>query len=384
MKTSLHLTEKQTLKSWASTILLALFVSLPSFGQRFEWSADAYTFMDNQDFSGSPYSTQNFMSGFRISPEIGLSWDEGQHRIMVGTHLLKEFGTTQYLDRATFTGYYEYKQKEGNIRNRFLFGAFPREGILNNYSGLFFCDSIHYFRPNLNGIFWQLGGRNNHVNIWVDWVGAQTPTNRESFLIGLSGEQRWKWLYIDLQSYSYFYYLHPVLNGLETPILEQDLQAKASIGVDFSNAFKYLNKMRFSVGAMGGLQQTAKNFSTTYYPIGLVLDLNAEFWYIGTRTTYYYGKPVLRSQAPGTIQWSNPFLYGKHYLETEWYVPFFKNDLLSAEVSATFHVTESKCFFQQQISLKINLDRDKMPLKAHFKKKSKAVSEESSDPTKNQ
>ncbi len=369
MKISLRFMGNWNAKKIAICILMIAGAGFYSFGQRFEWTADAYTFMDNQSFGGSPYSTRTIMSGFRISPEIGLSWDEGQHRIMIGSHLMKEFGTTNYLDRINFTGYYEYKKKGGNLRNHLLFGAFPREGLLDNYSGLFFCDSIRYYRPNLNGIFWQLGGRNNHINIWVDWVGAQSSTQRESFLIGLSGEQRWKWLFVDLQSYSYFYYLYPILNEVPTAILEQDLQAKASVGVDFSKSFKHLNKLRFSVGAMGGIQKTAKNFSSTYYPIGLVLDLNAEFWYVGTRTTYYYGKPVLRNETPGIIQWSNPFLYGNHYLETEWYIPFFRNDLLTAEASATFHITDNKCFFQQQISLKVNLDRDKLPLKRHFKKK---------------
>ena len=94
MKTSLRFMGNWNAKKIAICLLMIAGVSFSSFGQRFEWAADAYTFMDNQSFGGSLYSTRTIISGFRISPEIGLSWAEGQHRIMVGSHLMKEFGTT--------------------------------------------------------------------------------------------------------------------------------------------------------------------------------------------------------------------------------------------------------------------------------------------------
>lgn len=360
------------------TLLTCCLITLitDGFAQRMEWKADALVYMDNQRFDIAPMATNDAFLGVRISPEIGLSWDKGTHRFMVGTHLQKDFTTKRFLDYYHFTAYYELRTKQKNIQNRLLFGSFPRKNLLKNYSGLFFGDAVHYFRPNMNGLFWQLGGKNNHINVWVDWVGMTDFNYKDNFLIGLSGEQQWKWLFIDLQAYSYFYYQQ---EGLPKPVLEQDLQAKASIGIDFSNAFKQLKQMRFSVGAMGGYQQTSGNFSGAYYPIGLVMDLHAEFWYVGTRTTFYYGKPFYQAYDHQRIQWANPFLYGPLYLETQWYVPIFRNQLINAEASATFHIANGKCYYQQQMSLSINLDRDKLPLKNHFSKRKKQKKASSTD-----
>lgn len=336
--------------------------------QRLEWKADACTFMDNQEFARTLYGKKAVLSGVRLSPEIGIGWGNGEHRLMAGVHVMKEFGSHKFLDRFSFTGYYELnKTSNHRIKNRFLFGAFPRKGLLDNYSGLFFADSIHYFHPNINGFFWQMGGRNNHVNLWVDMLNMQSPTQRESFLVGLSGEQRWRWLYVDLQSYSHFYF-SPVNNNATEWQFMQRLLAKAAIGIDFSHAVKHLDKMRLAVGAMGGYHRAGKGFSDVYYPIGLAVDLNAEFWYIGTRTTFYYGKPLYNAFDPIT-QLGNPFGYGKYYLETEWYVPIYQNEILDARASATFHVAEGKCFYQQQLHLSVSLDRDKFPAKKYFERK---------------
>lgn len=353
------------------SLICCSVLSLMVHAQQLEWKADALVYMDHQNFGSYPMTTKNAYLGVRISPEVGLSWDNGTHRFMVGTHLQKDFTTTRYLDYYHFTAYYELRKEQSKVKNRLLLGSFPRKRLLDNYSGLFFNDAITYLRPNINGLFWQLGGKNNHINIWLDWVGMAESDSRNNFLVGLSGEQRWKWLFIDLQAYSNFYYknLDPASSKL---VLEQDLQAKAAVGIDFSNSFKHLKKMRFSIGALGGYQQTRGDFSGAYYPIGLAMDLHVEFWYIGTRTTFYYGKPIFQSYDSQRTQWSNPFVYGQHYLETEWYVPIFRNELLNAEASATFHVANGKCYYQQQMSLTINLDRGKLPLKAHFSKKKKA------------
>ena len=119
---------------WLCWIVLAwlLIASGRADAQSFEWKAGAFGFFDNGEYSKMEDGVlSQTMFGIRFSPEVGLKYKD--FGLFVGTHLLTSFGSPKYLDKVYFTGYFQYE----NPRHKFLFGAFPRQGLLDNYTNIY-------------------------------------------------------------------------------------------------------------------------------------------------------------------------------------------------------------------------------------------------------
>lgn len=319
--------------------------------QSFEWKAGAFGFFDNGEYSkmedGAPSQT---MFGMRFSPEVGLKYKD--FGLFVGTHLLTSFGSPKYLDKVYFTGYFQYE----NPRHKFLFGAFPRQGLLDNYTNIYIRDSFQYFRPNMTGLFYQFTGRSQFVNLWLDWTGARSKTVREAFFVGLSGEQRIKWFFVSLLGYYYHYSHTKPVSG--DGFVHDNGQGQVGIGFDFSGYARRLEKMRFSASFMLGYECKRDHATPVSMPMGLVLDLHAQYWRVGTRTLYYYGQEryTVPTDVWSNTYWGNPMLRARSYLQSEWYVEFFKNDFVEARAAFVFHLQGSRLGTQQMVRLYVNLD----------------------------
>lgn len=322
----------------------------PLHAQSFEWKADAGGFFDNGEYSKTDFGYSQTMYGFRFSPEVGIKYKD--FSLFVGTHLLTSFGSPEYLDKAYFTGYFQYE----NEHHEFLFGAFPRKGLLENYTNFYIRDTFQYFRPNMTGLFYQYTGKNQFINLWMDWTGAQSATTRETFFVGLSGEQRFKWFLISLLGY-YYHYSHtrPVSGD---GFVHDNGQGQIGIGIDFSERAKHLHVMRLQAAFMLGYECKRDHQTPVRTPMGLVVDLHAQYWRIGTRTLYYYGQE--RYTVPTDVwtntYWGNPFLKSKSYLESQWYVEFFKNDFVEAKAAFVFHLQGTRLGTQQLVQLSVNLN----------------------------
>lgn len=322
----------------------------PLHAQSFEWKADAGGFFDNGEYSKTDFGYSQTMYGFRFSPEVGIKYKD--FSLFVGTHLLTSFGSPEYLDKAYFTGYFQYE----NEHHEFLFGAFPRKGLLENYTNFYIRDTFQYFRPNMTGLFYQYTGKNQFINLWMDWTGAQSATTRETFFVGLSGEQRFKWFFISLLGY-YYHYSHtrPVSGD---GFVHDNGQGQIGIGIDFSERAKHLHVMRLQAAFMLGYECKRDHQTPVRTPMGLVVDLHAQYWRIGTHTLYYYGQE--RYTAPTDVwtntYWGNPFLKSKSYLESQWYVEFFKNDFVEAKAAFVFHLQGTRLGTQQLVQLSVNLN----------------------------
>ena len=182
------------------TLCFFIFIQFGIFAQEFQWNANLNYFFDNNEFAKSTITKDQTMNGVRFSPEFGLSWDTS-HSFYAGADLLKISGSQKTIDKVDLIAYYQYHTN----KSYFQAGAFPRNKLLSNYSDLFFQDSIQYFHPVMEGLFWQLNSKNAFFNIWLDWNGHQTALNRETFYIGSSAHKSLGNLFIDFQSYMYHF-----------------------------------------------------------------------------------------------------------------------------------------------------------------------------------
>lgn len=337
---------------YATSTVLCFLLSFPCIlkAQSFEWKANAFSFFDNGEYRKIDDDYSQSMLGFRLSPEVGIRYKD--FSLFAGAHLQTNFGSPYFLDHINFTGYFQYE----NENHHFLFGAFPREKLLENYTNFYIRDTFLYFRPNMTGIFYQLSGRNNFINIWLDWVGCQSRTVREAFFAGLSGEQRFKWFFISLLGYYYHYAGTEPISG--DGCVHDNGQGQVTLGIDFSGYAPHLHKMRLQAGYMLGYECKRDHLTPISMPMGLIVDLHLQYWRIGTRTLYYYGDKrfTVPTDYHNLTYWGNPFLESNSYLQSQLYVSLFENDFVEAKAAFVFHLQGTHLGTQQMVQLSVNLN----------------------------
>ena len=238
-------------------------------------------------------------------------------------------------------------------------GAFPRMGLLDNYSNLFFRDSICYRRPNLNGIFYQISGQNNFINLWLDWTGWQSATERETFFIGLSGEQRVRLFRFELTGY-YFHYANTYPRSGDECV-HDNMQAQITAGIDLYDGLlrrkRASDMLTLKAGLMAGYERKRDGTTPKKTPLGFVADLKAQLGPVGTHTIYYCGdrrQTVVTDNHPATY-WGNPLLQTNSYLQSLWYYELFNRQHVQARIGWTFHLVGSELYSQQSLQLSVRL-----------------------------
>ena len=318
--------------------------------QTLQWKAGLNYFFNNTEYAKSTLTKDQTMTGVHFSPEIGIKWDS-VHSIYVGADLLKTAGSQNFIDIAQPIAYYRFQ----NPTVSFYAGAFPRSELLSNYSDLFFQDSINYYQPTMQGFFWQAGQKNSHFNLWLDWTGHETASNRETFFIGASAYKKSGLFFADFQSYLFhFANTHP-----RTPSFSvcDNMLAQLSVGANYSNQ-SGLDTLLLSVGVLAGYERDRGLANGTHTPIGAVVRLNAEYYGFGTQNTLYTGNPrnIFYSNYGTGMYWNNPFLRSGFYLQSKWYLNVFRSQFVNGKLSMNLHFSEGKVMFEQTFTVKALLD----------------------------
>lgn len=263
--------------------LLLLLVSLTfqnTFAQKIETYFNTHAFVDNREYAKSGRVSQTIF-GARFAPELGFLIDS-THRIRVGVNYLKEFGSTHFSDKIDPIIYYQYQDK----KHEFFIGAFPRLGLIDKYPRALLADTLNYFRPNLEGMFYQYQKNNFRQNIWIDWTGKQTETNRETFLFGFSGKFSAGKFFISNDAYMY----HNALSANSPPNqhLEDNGAVQVQLGLDFSKQ-TFLDSLSISAGPAVSIERV-RNVSDLNTPMGLITYLHLGYKKVSLTNTFYAGE----------------------------------------------------------------------------------------------
>lgn len=331
-----------------SLIAIAFFSS----SQDFQWKAGIHYFFDNTEFATSTLTKDQTMAGVHFSPEMGLKWDS-LHSIFVGADVLKISGSENIIDIAQPIAYYRFQKKNSS----FYAGAFPRSELLSNYSSLFFQDSITYYRPIMQGIFWQARSNSSHFNLWLDWTGHETPLRRETFFVGASAHQRLKLFFLDFQSYLFHFANTQPRNPLYN--VNDNALAHASVGVNYSNN-SGIDTLLLAVGVLAGYERDRGIEHSTQNPIGAVIRMNADYKGFGTENTLYTGNPrnIFYAKHGNEMYWNNPFLRAGFYLQSKWYLNVIRSKYVDGKLGLNLHFSEGKMMYEQVFSLKAHIDNN--------------------------
>ncbi len=335
-------------------LLFVLIIPLSAFSQKLEWKAGLNYFFDNTEYAKSTLTKDQTMTGVHFSPEIGLKWDS-VHSIYVGADLLKTSGSQAVIDIAQPIAYYRYQTRKVS----FYAGAFPRMELFSNYSDLFFQDSVSYYRPTIQGIFWQVGKNNAYFNLWLDWIGHQTAINREAFFIGASAYKKQGLFFGDFQSYMFHFANTRPGSGFSVC---DNLLAQISAGANYSN-LAGIDTLLFSVGVLAGVERDRGLANGTHTPIGVVVRLNAEYKGFGTQNMLYAGNPrdIFYNKYSTDFYWNNPFLRSGFYLESKWYLDVIRSHSVTGRLNMNLHFSEGKVMYEQVFTIKAMLDSSVKP-----------------------
>ncbi|MBE7177431.1 MAG: hypothetical protein INR69_13560 [Mucilaginibacter polytrichastri] len=241
-------------------------------------------FMDNREYKAFTERSNTYF-GIRAALDVGVNLADSTHHFRFGANGIHEFGAQPYMRRVDPVIYYQYTKKGW----QFNVGAFPRQGLLDDYPRALLNDTLRYFRPNVEGMLARYETEFGFENIWIDWVSRQTATDREQFLFGLSGK------YIPTPGRAfylshYFHLLHDA--GPAVPIPDDHIRdnggGQLRIGFDLSHRTA-LDSLTFEAGGMISLERE-RALTGLRTPLGAVATAYLGWKRFALRDEFYAGE----------------------------------------------------------------------------------------------
>jgi len=333
-------------------LLLCLVCSLSwsLFAQRVDWSFSLTHFFDNTEFLGSSFQHPQTMAGVWLDPEIGLELDSF-NRLHAGVNLLKEYGTSTWLDDVELVSYYAYRRDP----IQFLVGSFPREGVARSFSRIFFQDSINFFRPTMTGMWWHYAKRGVDAGLFLDWTGKKAGVEHEAFFVGATGSYKQGMGYATLQALLRHHAASDVVSGVHENALSQ-----LALGLDLTRNTA-LDTLTFQVGYVVGLTRDRNRSMHVSIGNGVVGEVQAAWKGFGLLSTWYVGGGLMPDYAQwgNSAYWGDPFYRGTLYGRTDVTYDFFKLKPLVLRLKVSHHYSENNHYFEQLLVGNITINGKK-------------------------
>lgn len=323
------------------TLVLALFISLACNlnAQIIEWNMGIFGFADNREYKSSVQIPQSIL-GIQFLPQIGLSFDS-LHTISVGANLLKEFGSDMFVDKVHPYVYYKFS---GELFS-YHFGSFPRRQFLSSNPKLLYYDSLDYFRPYINGLFWTFKKAGFSQSVYLDWTSRQTNTRRETFIMGGQGSYSHGMLFV--QNFIYMFHFAGTAIPDPTDNVRDNGVAYLRIGIDASQK-TFFDSLSISIS---GVKSFERSRGTVGWgtPQGLILEAIVEYKGIGVNNTYYKGDGH-------NLDWGDPFYRLKSYNRLDIYFTPLLFNRVKGRFGISMHFAEGTISHQQQFALLVDLN----------------------------
>ncbi|MDR0794900.1 MAG: hypothetical protein LBE79_02425 [Tannerella sp.] len=320
-----------------------------TFSQEFLWKAGIYNFLENNEFAQSKVQIPQTMSGVHLTPEIGMKWDE-IHRIVAGFDAMHEYGSNKFADYFNPIAYYELAGKSF----RFYMGAFPRKSTLAKYPRIFFQDSIHNYRPTVQGIFWEYASHGDYFNVWLDWINRQTESKREAFFVGWSGRYNMNLFYG--QHFGYMFHFANVKNPKIPRSLHDHILIWTSLGVDLSTK-THFERLEANIGWIAGMERD-RSIGEWICPQGLLSEIKVGYKGLELFNTFYKGQSqqIFRNTLGNELYWGDPIYRTRAYDRLDLSVWFYRSNVVNLKMTWAVHFTEKTQYHSQLFSATFDFD----------------------------
>lgn len=329
--------------------------------QKLEWKLGAEGFFDNGE-GDDTYRTTMTYSGLRVTPEIGISWDEGKHRFMGGYSGLAEFGKKHGFTDGTPVLYYQYQTKPLT----FTFGSFMRDQLLGDYPSYMMSDTIRYYRPVMQGFVFQHQHSRGYFEAFLDWTGLRSDKDREQFMAGLSvkhivGKQNdssWSKVngqfFVGMEGYYYHYAL--TWHADESQHIHDYLVAHPYIGYQLQSRVTAAS-VEVKAGALFSFDRERGMENGSRTPIGFLGEVNAHWKHLSLQEIFYAGghqQPFGKAYF-GKFYWGDSYYHAPAYSRTDIRYQFIRNEWVEADAGVVFNITKAGLNWHQMLSVRLNI-----------------------------
>lgn len=313
------------------------------------YDVDFATYFDNREYH-SPYQIPQTILNFRLSPQIGvriLDRVGGTHELAGGVSYTQRLGgdwrDTQFDPIAWY--HFRYKGFDAGM------GAIPYTRRIVPLPEWLMYDSLTYFHPNIQGALIQYSSEQGFVEFMCDWRGARTAERREMFRLILNGEYRYRWLQVGGLAHMN----HKASAEAVHEMVMDDLHLHAFAGANLSQLTP-LDSLSIRAGYIFGWQRDrATNESFPNH--GLIIELYANWWFLGIKNTFYYGDNLqpLRPRNPNTSL-GDPFYQSRLYNRTDIFAYLYRSSFVNFYFSWNLHFDGYHLQHQQQMIVRFQLD----------------------------
>ncbi|OQC64320.1 MAG: hypothetical protein BWX49_00763 [Bacteroidetes bacterium ADurb.Bin008] len=319
-------------------LIISLLFYNASKAQKFGWEVTLYGFADNREYKSSVQIPQTFM-GTLFTPEVGLQIDS-LSAIRVGATTLFEFGSNQFQDKVYPQLYYSFC----GSKFKFLFGAFSRHKVFDNAPAALYYDSLYYFRPYINGLFWTYNGNSFRQSVYLDWTSRQTQSIRETFIMGGEGQCHFGDFF--LHHHLYMYHYAKTASPSPNEFIRDNGALYLLVGYDLTQKLA-LDSLCIGVGGIQSYERS-RNDMVWHTPYGFLFEVLAQYKGFGIKNIFYYGKGH-------ALDWGDPFYRLKQYDRFDIYFTPLRLHGVEGRFGISMHFAENRISHQQQFYLRVNI-----------------------------
>lgn len=251
----------------------------PVMAQEFIWSVGNYSFFDNREYF-NPFVDGQTIFGSRIFGSAGLAINDN-NRFAFGADYLYEFGSKGEGRDPDIILYYQGRYRDLDFR----IGAFPRyEGMALPLA--LFSDTIHYYRPNIEGMMLDYQGSAFRHNAWIDWTGRQTLTRKEAFMLGFSGV-----FSRGIIMYQHHFIMSHIAHSKDhdpDEHIRDNGAYNVMAGLNLSS-YTVLDTLTFTSGVLGSYDRVRSVYDMTW-PVGWITEADIGYRGFGLHGLYYRGE----------------------------------------------------------------------------------------------
>lgn len=330
--------------------LLALLWGMSVQAQEILWNVGMESVFDNREYS-SQFNSSQTIFGAILSPELGLRWDTN-HSLMIGAHVISEFGSETKDIKVDAAFYYNFRNKYFNISA----GIVPFSQVIGTESRAFFSDSVRFYKKSLSGLLLQYINGKNYAEIYCDWDGRQSKTRREKFTVYSSGRYT-KNIFFG----TYEFYMHHHAGTMAADGVTDNVWINPAVGLDLSRKL-WLDSLTVSAGYIQSFQNDRSNVGHYVKPKGGEISVRVEKFNVGIYNSLFFGDNMMPyyRQYGSSLYWGDSFysttnnIYNR--LEIYW-MPLKKKNF-NLKLASIHHYDGSEWSWQQYIKFCVKIDQN--------------------------
>ena len=317
---------------------------------QFIYDVDFTTYFDNREYH-APYQIPQTILNFCLSPQIGvriLDRVGGRHELVAGVSYTQRLGGNWRDVQFNPIAYYHFNYRGFDLG----MGAIPYSHRIMPMPEWLMYDSLTYMHPNIQGALLQYHDERGFVEFMCDWRGAQTVERREMFRLLVNGQYQYQWLQVGGLAHMNHKASFAAPNH---ECVMDDIHANAFLGADVTK-YTPFDSLSIRAGYIFGWQRD-REVNESFLNHGLIIELYANWWFLGLKNTFYYGdnlQPLRPRNA--FICLGDPFYQSRIYNRTDIFAYLYRSSFVNFYFSWNMHYDGNRLQHQQQMIVRFQLE----------------------------